>query len=66
MKEETIQALKEADIDEKMAEYYKNRQHQAKDDMNWTKASKAMLSGKNDGGLLVRYIKEQGFILENE
>ena len=52
--------------DEKMAEYYKNRQHQAKDDMNWTKASKAMLSGKNDGGLLVRYIKEQGFILENE
>ena len=49
-----------------MAEYYKNRQHQAKEDMNWTKASKAMLSGKNDGGLLVRYIKEQGFILENE
>ena len=55
-----------AQYDEKMAEYYKNRQHQAREDMNWTKASKAMLSGKNDGGLLVRYIKEQGFILENE
>lgn len=55
-----------ARYDEIVAEYYKNRKHQAKTDMNWTKASKAMLSGKNDGGLLVNYIKWQGYLLDNE
>ena len=52
-----------ASYNEKTQEYYRTRKYQQKEDLNWTKASKAMVSGKDDGGLLVNYIKEQGFKL---